>query len=378
MCKRFLVYFVVLLTHQTFAIAGSERGAKINRESMEITFQILKTEPTIGDAIESMRKFGVVSAAEVDKAKRFVQSKSALDAPLAIKVDAAKGKMQVGSVVLFTKSSGDLATADGRLLGISDDLPFSVLFERAFQRMNEPSRFSILNVFISPAYAEKNLMFANLAAAYAAADYAVTRALARFAAENSARSMCKENVNLFAKASEVDAKRKQAYGDKAGAFVCDATVPDGVRRYAPKLNAVAERDAARLKRSDELKAGLRIPLNANATKAEIKRCEDSVSASQLAELAQLDSAYETDGNMRGLLLEYGLRKGTLFRCSEASIAVLESIDVARRAAKMINNLRYSDFLLSNCGKLTNCDRAIFGDRIDPGSRLKSISDPTQH
>ena len=183
-------------------------------------------------------------------------------------------------------------------------------------------------------------------------------------------------MNVFLSASELDAKRKKAYGAKEGKFVCDSTVADGVRRYSPSLNTVDERDAARLKRSNELKTILKIPLKETATAGEIKACEDALSAKQLAQLVDVDSAYDTDTNMKGLLAAYGLRKGALFRCNDESIASLETIDASRRAARAINKLRHSDFLQSNCGKLAKCSRAIFGDNVDPEPMFKTISDPT--
>ena len=144
------------MTLVPLAFANASDGFKTGREALEITFQNLRAEATVGDALAGLRSSGIVSKSEVEKAKAFIESKNAMAAPLHITTDATKGTFHVGSSAL--------ATADGRLLGLTDDLGFSVLLERTFQRLTETAQFSKVDLFITPAQAEKKSMMDTMGA----------------------------------------------------------------------------------------------------------------------------------------------------------------------------------------------------------------------
>lgn len=344
---------------QAFASSNSSAefaGDEIARESVNLTYQVLKMEATVGEAIESLAKSGELTSNEVQRIKEFAEAKQALRAPIVISTEAQSRGFRVGNISLTLKKNGDLATGDGRLLGLTDDLALAETFERSFSRLFEKKSYSFFNLIFEAVHAEEATGLAavtdSIAAAYTAMIFKKNVYLSQERAKIMGKTYCMAHLKVFIEASELDQKRKEAYGPKSGKYECDKASPFGVRRYRDSLEDVAARDADRKLRSDELKRKF-----SDLSKGNLKTCIDSLTKLQQAEIVEAAALYDDGKSTEQSIRAFTKGSPNDFVCSADAIRRLENFERGSAVAKLVSYQTWKSFG-SLCGQTKVADASF--------------------
>lgn len=327
-----------------------------NSFAMTATVNLTAGASSVAEVLASVDAVGFIPPEETAKVREYFKERGLLD--VGVKTAFKKDAIALGSSLLKQKDDGDLATSDGRLLGLNRTVPYSSLVIGAFERMTEKQNASLLNFWVRSAFAEEthllksdrsNSKLAEIAAAATRAGfYKIVSATSWLGSKIESVAQCLPRSNIdFNAATEMDEIRKTMFNVDAGRFVCDSSVkPYGVKRFRSDINDSAKRATDR--------AELAAKLNANKKNQTYFQCLISLNKTQGQEIAELSELYVEQETIEHLMPAYLMLVGPApFQCNDETLRKLSNFELQRAELRrtlpaLLNSIPFNDFLSPQC------------------------------